>query len=67
VADPAIGSQFLANMPYGEVVHATFLGRLPSQANLPLQGAFIGETVAIGDQEFVWAAPFGGVAQWIDP
>jgi hypothetical protein len=67
VSDPPIGSSFDAQMPYGEVVHATFMGRLPSQANLPLQGGFIGETVAIGNQEFVWAAPAGGTAQWIDP
>jgi hypothetical protein len=54
-------------MPYGETVHCTFMGRVKSQANLPLVGGFIGETVAIGNQEFVWAAPAGGVAQWIDP
>jgi hypothetical protein len=67
VGDPPIGSSFDAQMPYGETVHCTFMGRVKSQANLPLQGGFIGETVAIGDQEFVWAAPAGGVAQWIDP
>lgn len=65
--DPAVGVSFEAHMPYGETVHATFMGRLPSQASLPSTGAFIGETLAIGNQEFVWAAPFGGVPQWIDP
>jgi hypothetical protein len=67
LVDPPIGVSFDAHMPYGETVHCTFMGRLPSQANLPLTGAFIGETLAIGNQQFVWAAPAGGIPQWIDP
>jgi hypothetical protein len=62
-----LGVQFDAHMPYGETVRCTYRGRVASQAQLPLAGNAIGDTYGIGAQQFVWVAPQGGVAQWIDP
>jgi hypothetical protein len=56
-----------ARMPYGESVRIRILGTVPDQESLPLTGNHIGDTYHVGDAEFVWVAPDGGTAQWIDP
>jgi hypothetical protein len=52
-------------------VSACFEGWLPSSANLPAQGHFIGEELAVGSgphpTTWIWMQPAGGVASWVDP
>jgi hypothetical protein len=67
LVNPPLGAQFDAHMPYGETVRCTYLGNLPNQEALPLTGNHIGDMYGVGHYQFVWAAPVGGVAQWIDP
>jgi hypothetical protein len=67
LVSPPIGARFDAHMPYGETVRCTYLGNLPSQEALPALGNHIGDMYSIGHCQFVWVAPAGGVAQWIDP
>jgi hypothetical protein len=62
-----LDASFLAHMPYGETVRCTYRGRVASQTDLPLSGNSIGDTYGVGAQQFVWVAPAGGIAQWIDP
>jgi hypothetical protein len=56
------------NMPYGEVVHARYLGRADSEADLPLTGNTLGDLRLIGTTPWIWTfAPGAAVPQWVDP
>jgi len=62
------GRQYLATMPYGLEVLATYRGQLQSQDMLPSSGNQLGDTWVVGDTPWVWIwAPGAARADWIDP
>jgi hypothetical protein len=63
------GGSLWITMPYRERVWATFTGHVPTFADLPPIGNFVGETRVAADTNvpWVWTAPPGGVLQWVDP
>jgi len=63
-----VGRQYLADMPYGLELLATFRGWLPSQDDLPSHRNAIGDMWVVGRTPWVWIwTPGAARADWIDP
>jgi hypothetical protein len=63
-----VGGRYLATMPYGLEVLATYRGERPSQDDLPSQPNRIGDMFVVNGVPFVWIwAPGAAHADWIDP
>jgi hypothetical protein len=64
-----IGKVIRVMMPYGLRVSATYRGRLPSEADLPVSGNELGDMFVVGDTtSWLWlVAPNTSTPQWIDP
>jgi hypothetical protein len=55
-------------MPDGTVVNVSYQGQLPSSAELPPRGHFIGEEYSTGTTSWVWVTPAGATfPSWVDP
>ena len=62
-----IGQAIDVTMPYGDVVHARYLGRVNNGA-LPLYGNQLGDMRVAGTTEWIWTvAPGVNAPQWVDP
>jgi hypothetical protein len=62
------GYQYLATMPYGLEVSATYRGWLATQDDLPSHRNAIGDMYLVKGVPFVWVfAPGAQQADWIDP
>jgi hypothetical protein len=63
-----VGGKYLATMPYGLEVLATYKGSLPSLDMLPSHRNAIGDTYMVKGVPFVWIwTPGATHADWIDP
>jgi hypothetical protein len=62
---PVQGQQYLATMPYGLEVLATYRGQLPSEDMLPSSGNQLGDTWVVAGTPWVWIwAPGAARADW---
>jgi len=65
---PIMDQRYLAEMPYGLEVLATYRGELPAQDDLPSHRNAIGDMYLVAGTPFVWIwAPHAAHADWIDP
>lgn len=63
-----LGGRYLATMPYGLEVLATYRGRLEQEWMLPTSGNHIGDMWLVGSTPWIWlTTPGTTTPQWVDP